>query len=103
MTRRSSASSRAGSTAISSQHAGDLISGIRNPQTSDCDRILKAHGLRGVVTERDDGAALLMCDQFRLFRQAIDKVGLNPTRQSFIDGGVSRMGTFAAGAAGSAP
>ena len=42
-----------------------------------------------------------MCDQFRLFRQAIDKVGLNPTRQSFIDGGVSRMGTFAAGAAGS--
>lgn len=84
----------AGALAISSTHAGDLNSGIRTPGVDACDRIMKAHGLKGISTEKGDGTATSVCDQFNFFKQAIDKAGANPTRQSFIEQGVSFMGTF---------
>ena len=86
-----------GGLAISSQHSGDLNSGIRNPEVTACDRILTAHGRKGIATERDDGAGALLCDQLNMFRQAVNRVAANPTRRSFIDVGLSRMGLFKAG------
>jgi hypothetical protein len=88
----------AGALAISSQRSGDLNSGIRSAQVQACDRLLRTHGLKGIADERNDGTATSTCDAFNFFRQAIGKVGANPTRQSFIESGVSRMGRFTAGA-----
>jgi hypothetical protein len=81
--------------AISSQRSGDLNSGIRSAGLQACDRVMKAHGLKGIETERNDGAATGVCDAMYFFRQAISKAGANPTRQSFIEG-VSRMGRWTA-------
>jgi hypothetical protein len=85
-----------GALAITSNHYGELSSGVRNPQLNACDALLKAHGLNGINTEKNDVAALQICDQLNFFHQAINAAGGNPTRQSFVDG-VSHMGTFKAG------
>ncbi|MBV9042425.1 MAG: hypothetical protein JOZ68_15590 [Acidimicrobiia bacterium] len=83
-----------GALAITSNHYGELSSGIRNAQVNACDALLKAHGLTGINSEKNDETALQICDQFNFFRQALDTVGGNPTRQSFIDAGLDRMGLF---------
>jgi hypothetical protein len=89
-----------GALAITSQHSGELNSGIRSPETNDCDRIIKAHGLKGINVEREDGAAVGMCSSLFFFRQAINAAGANPTRPGLADG-VARMGTWKAPANGS--
>ena len=90
----------AGAVAITSNHYGELSSGIRNPQVNACDTLLKASGLNGINSESKDEAAVQICDQFNFFRQAINAAGGNPTRASLIDAGVSHMGAFKGGIIG---
>lgn len=82
-----------GTVGITTLHTGEFTSGIKNPQIQACDRILRAHGVPGINSERKDTSALAYCDLFRLFVQAIDHAGTNPTRLGLIQG-LSRSGQF---------
>jgi hypothetical protein len=82
-----------GAIAITSQHTGELNSGIRNPELQACDQLARRHGLKGFDSEAEDTALPGLCDVFRFFKGAIDKGGANVTRTTFVQG-ISSLGTF---------
>jgi ABC-type branched-subunit amino acid transport system substrate-binding protein len=82
-----------GATAITSQHFGEVNSGIRNPELQACDQVARRHGLRGFEDEKEDVGLASFCDVFQYFKAAINKAGENPTRSSFVQG-ISALGTF---------
>lgn len=82
-----------GAMAITSQHTGEVNSGIRNAELQACDQLARRNGLKGFDSEANDTALPGMCDVFRFFKAAIDKGGANVTRATFVQG-ISSIGAF---------
>lgn len=87
----------AGAVGVTSTRRGELNSGVKNPRLQACERIVRAKGLAGFSSEKEDGAAFTLCDALWFFQKAIDKAGANPTRSSFVEVGVGTLGTHESG------
>jgi hypothetical protein len=82
-----------GAVGITTTRVGEFSSGIHNRQAVACDSALRAHGVNGVQSESKDTSALGYCDLFAVVRQALDRAGVNPSQQSFLQA-LSTMGLF---------
>jgi hypothetical protein len=87
----------AGAIGVTSTRRGELNSGVKNPRLQACERIVRAKGLAGFNSEKEDGAAFTLCDALWFFQKAIDRAGANPTRSSFVEVGVGTLGTHESG------
>ena len=63
----------AGAIGVTSTRRGELNSGVKNARLQACERIVRAKGLAGFSSEKEDGAAFTLCDALWFFQKAIDK------------------------------
>jgi hypothetical protein len=82
-----------GAVGITTTRVGEFSSGIHNPQAVTCDKVLRAHGVKGIASESKDTGALQICDAFAMLTQAHARAGANPTPTSFLQS-LSTMGLF---------